>query len=190
MAVPEEPPDPEIMTIEIPEIPAIFPPAPVCEVFDDFSETGSVGWQRVNDNVMGGRSQGDLAFANNTMILSGSINLNGGGFTSVRAPLVRQILKPFEAVVITAKSDGRGYDLTFRDQNRRGISHRLGLDLTKSDNWQEVTIKLSGLQPAFFGRAVQADSFDKSEAREIGIILNDGLGGDYRLEVKMIKFCS
>ncbi len=160
-----------------------------CEVFDDFSGRQNVGWQRVNDNVMGGRSDGRYDFEEEMMVLRGSINLNGGGFTSVRAPLSPQVLSDFDSVLVTAKSDGRGYQLTFRDQNRRRLSHRLALDLMVGDDWQEVEIRFEDLKPAFFGRRVLADGFNKNQAREIGIILNDGLGGDYELILKEIKFC-
>ena len=162
---------------------------PSCQVFDDFSGNPNISWKIVNDNVMGGRSLGEAKIKDQTMTLSGSINLNGGGFTSVRAALSENTLEFYDSVVITAKSDGRGYDLTFRDQNQRRLSHRLGLNLPASDSWQEVTIYLADLEPAFFGRRIEAKAFNKSEAREIGIILNDGLGGDYQLIVKEIKFC-
>ena len=181
--IPESEPIPEPAVV-IPE------PTPKCLVFDDFTGNQTVGWQRVNDSVMGGRSLGNLDFQDQTMILSGSVNLNGGGFTSVRAPLPTGSLSPFDSVVITAKTDGRGYQLTFRDNNFGRLSHRLGLDLSSSPEWQTVTIKLADLEPAFFGQAVQAKGFDKNQAGEIGIILNDGQGGDYRLEVKEIKFCA
>ncbi len=174
-----EPPAPEI----------VLEKKPVCEVFDDFSGTQDVNWQRVNDNVMGGRSTGGFEIIDQSMVLSGSINLNGGGFTSVRAPLPKKILENFDAVTFLAKSDGRGYDLTFRDEARRNISHRAPLDLKASEAWQEVMIKFSDLAPAFFGRPIDAQSFNKDEAREIGIILNDGLGGGYELSLKEIRFC-
>lgn len=41
------------------------------------------GWNVRTDNVMGGRSSGSVKFDAGTMIFTGSINLNGGGFSSV-----------------------------------------------------------------------------------------------------------
>lgn len=50
---------------------------------------GSGGWQQsawrvVVDGVMGGRSTGNVDFTGDAMVFSGNINLNGGGFSSVR----------------------------------------------------------------------------------------------------------
>lgn len=41
-------------------------------------------WQAINDNVMGGVSQGNIHFSDNYAVFSGEISLeNNGGFTSV-----------------------------------------------------------------------------------------------------------
>ena len=174
-------------TIETPSAKIIEPE--VCEIFDNFEQNSPVRWQRVNDNVMGGRSEGDFEIKNNSMILKGSINLNGGGFTSVRALMPTGILEPYNQVVIKAKSDGRGYQLTFRDNNRRGISYQAPLNFSSEDRWQTAIINIADLAPTYFGRKVQADGFNKNQAREIGLILNDGNGGGYQLEIDEIKFC-
>jgi hypothetical protein len=42
-----------------------------------------------------------------------------------------------------------------------------------SEEFEEITIPFSDLQPAYFGRIVNSDPFDKESAREIGIILSD-----------------
>jgi len=42
-------------------------------------------WSVTVDGVMGGRSTGSVTFQDGMMIFSGSINLNGGGFSSVRS---------------------------------------------------------------------------------------------------------
>jgi hypothetical protein len=52
---------------------------------------GIKGWDQSKwlvqvDGVMGGRSSGSASFQNGAMVFSGSINLNGGGFSSVRKP--------------------------------------------------------------------------------------------------------
>eukprot|EP00441_Pelagodinium_beii_P047774 CAMPEP_0197621894 /NCGR_PEP_ID=MMETSP1338-20131121/2323_1 /TAXON_ID=43686 ORGANISM="Pelagodinium beii, Strain RCC1491" /NCGR_SAMPLE_ID=MMETSP1338 /ASSEMBLY_ACC=CAM_ASM_000754 /LENGTH=643 /DNA_ID=CAMNT_0043191467 /DNA_START=16 /DNA_END=1947 /DNA_ORIENTATION=- len=45
------------------------------------------GWYVQVDGVMGGKSTGDLAFSDSNLIFSGTINLQGGGFSSVRRSL-------------------------------------------------------------------------------------------------------
>ncbi len=167
------------------------PTEPQCTLFDDFSVPKKRAWVSVNDNVMGGRSFGDFDIKDETLTLKGTINLNGGGFTSIRVPLEPNALTDFTTVELRVKTDGRGYALTFRDTNRGGrLSHRLPLSLNASDDWQTVKINLNDLKPAFFGQYVNAKAFDKTKAREMGFILNDGLGGPYKLEIQTIKFCT
>jgi len=76
-------------------------PEPECVMYDNFAATKPSNWQIVNDNVMGGRSLGGYQLADEAMVLEGSINLNGGGFTSVRSALPPNVLKPFKAVLLT-----------------------------------------------------------------------------------------
>lgn len=50
---------------------------------------GADGWEEGQwyvqvDGVMGGKSSGNVEYSNGTMVFSGSINLDGGGFSSVR----------------------------------------------------------------------------------------------------------
>ncbi len=160
-----------------------------CVTFDDFTTDNQRRWRMVNDNVMGGRSLGDFAIENYTLLLFGSTNTNGGGFSSIRAPLSDGVLTAYDTIKLRAKSDGRGYQITFRDNNWQGVSHRTSLDFTTTNQWEELSIPFSTLTPAFFGRTVAADPFRKQNAREIGIIINDGQDGAFDLQIDAIELC-
>ena len=54
----------------------------------DFTEDNpATNWITVNDNVMGGRSEGGFSFKKKRLIFSGTTNTNGGGFSSPRSSL-------------------------------------------------------------------------------------------------------
>ena len=51
----------------------------------DFTASSSdLGWYVVNDNVMGGRSEGDIEQGQSKLRFAGRTNTNGGGFSLVR----------------------------------------------------------------------------------------------------------
>ena len=51
----------------------------------DFTgEQAGPGWYVVNDNVMGGRSEGDFEVGQGELRFAGRTNTNGGGFSSIR----------------------------------------------------------------------------------------------------------
>jgi len=165
-----------------------------CFVLADFeSEQANADWLVVNDNVMGGRSRGDRSFSKATMAFTGTINTNGGGFSSLRLPLATGVLTGFDRVVVQARSDGRSYRLTFADglegRNRR-VSFRAPLEFTTPGEWETVTVNLDDLAAEVFGQPVAADPFRPELATRIGIMLSDGVDGDFRLEVDHIRACA
>ena len=47
------------------------------------------GWYVQNDNVMGGRSEGDFNISSGQLIFAGNTNTNGGGFSSIRTQTLK-----------------------------------------------------------------------------------------------------
>ena len=62
-----------------------------------FSEENSE-WFSVNDNVMGGVSQGGAKITpNQTLLFSGELSLkNNGGFSSIRSPIITTSFKNYK----------------------------------------------------------------------------------------------
>ncbi|MEM8873539.1 MAG: CIA30 family protein [Planctomycetota bacterium] len=149
-------------------------------------------WRMVNDNVMGGRSLGDVEFIDGVMRFHGSINTNGGGFSSVRLRIEPGTLAGAEAIVMRVKSDGRQpYRLMVMDDQRwrgRLVSHRgeLPIDPERIGQWQTVTIDVDDLAPSWRGNSVNADELDPARAFEIGLNLNDTEDGPFELKVDWI----
>jgi hypothetical protein len=160
-----------------------------CIVIDSFEDlVEDSAWGVVNDGVMGGLSKGNITINNQNLTFAGNINTNGGGFSSIRRPLTSNILTTGTRITVKAISDGRTYRLTVREQGSN-TSHQAVLPFINSNELQEVSLLLNDLVPTRFGRNIQVRSLTPSKAREIGIILSDGINGPFSLELESIKVC-
>lgn len=170
-------------------------PDPNCRRVTDF-DAPDEGWFVVDDGVMGGRSGGALSIADSIMTFNGQVTTAGGGFTSVRYRLVGGELAGSTALRIRMRSDERTYGVTLEDNaevGQRSVSHRAEVDVADepdSDGWTTAIVTYDSLRTSVFGRAVEAPPFDPDFAREIGIIIADGVDGSFSLEVDWIDACS
>ncbi len=164
-----------------------------CDRLTDFdSAAANQLWTVVNDNVMGGRSLGELSFDAGTLVFEGDINTDGGGFSSVRLPLEPQALVPYDRIVFRARTDQRAYMVTFDDDlasRDRRVSHRAPIGFEASDAWQTVTVSFDDLFPAIFGRPIDDLPFRKDLASRLGLMISDGIDGPFRLEIEWIDLC-
>ena len=94
-------------------------------------------WYAVNDGVMGGLSSGGPEFKDGHLVFSGTINTNGGGFSSIRANVERGVMAGKTGLKYRIKSDGRIYRATFRTGERYGwreVSFQMELPPTQAGN--------------------------------------------------------
>ena len=170
--------------------PAATQPAGQTRLTDFDDEQHNARWQMTNDNVMGGRSEGDKRFEDGTMTFFGDINTNGGGFSSVRLPIEPGTLEGAKQLVLRVKPDDRGpYRLLVVDRagQPREILHRRDLAFPDGPGqWQTITVDLDQLQPSFHGEPTDAAPLDPATAVEIGFILNDTGDGPFELQVDWI----
>lgn len=143
-------------------------------------------WHRLDDGVMGGQSE-TVHEAKDGLHFAGTINTDGGGFTSIRAP-IHGIPKGTDAIRLLFRGDGKTYKLLLSDGNpstgspfARNPTWQADLPTevrTGSEEWQEMTIPLSGFFPAFGGRAEDRPSieheykFEPTEVRQVGLMLS------------------
>ncbi len=165
-----------------------------CVTIADFeSDAANEQWIVVNDGVMGGLSFGDRTFADGAMVFSGTINTDGGGFSSLRLPLSQGLIEDTDQVVIRARADARSYMVTFDDslpnRNQR-VSFRAPIEFVNPGEWETVTVQFADLFPAAFGTPVESEPFRNDLATRIGIMLGDGLDGEFKLEVDTIEVCA
>lgn len=147
-------------------------------------------WRTVNDNVMGGRSQGGSVIEDGQLVFAGVINTNGGGFSSVRREMQPGALEGTQGLVLSVKSDGRGYRLIAQTSARfrgRYVSYQAPIPVTPKGEWTAVRVAFSDFVPSVFGRTVPASVFSPEELTELGFIIADDVDGGFALSVRSVS---
>jgi len=182
------------------------------KLLTDFTDAASnERWYPRNDNVMGGKSPGELAIdagadagdgRSGILTMSGRIDLDGGGFTSVLMDVAKGgELPSFEGVRgirfrVRADADPhRPWRLRVEDGVRRPrfINFRglMTFNIARpTDQWQTVTVWLQHLRPTLSGRELDPadwEPLDVSSIRTLGVVLNDTGGGPYQLQIERIE---
>ncbi len=146
-------------------------------------------WVAVNDGVMGGRSSGSPQVANGKLEFSGELSLaNNGGFSSVRSVGHDFDLGDASAIVLRVRGDGRRYQLRLAtDARYRGmpVSYSAGFDTTAGE-WSEVRVPLASLEPTVRGSSLPGPPLNRSQVREIGLMIADRREGAFALAVDWI----
>lgn len=154
-------------------------------------EASEQPWRSVNDDVMGGRSDGEFSIVDNHLIFEGFINTDGGGFASVRAPLGPDALVGRALVRLRVRSQNPQlpYRVTFNDGSMRSVSFSGFLGLSSSTDWQEVEVRLDALKASRFGRPMDVP-FEPQNMSTMGLILSHDKDTSFKLEVDWIKACA
>jgi NADH dehydrogenase [ubiquinone] 1 alpha subcomplex assembly factor 1 len=147
-------------------------------------------WAAVNDNVMGGVSDGRVRMTDSgTVEFFGSISLeNNGGFASIRSRRVDMDLSSFDGLLVRVRGDGKRYDFNLRTNVRiMAGSYRAKFE-TNAEAWQEVYLPFADFEPTSFGR-VRNDlpALDSSKIRSFGLLISDKQEGPFAIEVDWIK---
>ena len=166
----------------------------LCQPIADFSTAAETDrWSAQNDDVMGGRSRGGPGFENGHLVFSGYTNMDGGGFSSIRARHARDAFAQADAVRLTLKSDGRDYQLSFRTGQRDGWQRRYAFRTTipasPVGEWSTIVVPLDQMSASIWGRKKNVD-FDKTRVSEYGLFIYDGITGPFSLAVKSLEVCS
>jgi transforming growth factor-beta-induced protein len=164
---------------------------PKSKLLTDFSDPAvAKSWVSVNDDVMGGVSQGSFRISDeNTLVFSGKLSLeNRGGFASIRSRPAELSLSGYDTIAVRVKGDGRTYYLNLRTSpsRRSAASYRAPVK-TKAQTWQEVRVPLKDFMYTAFGQPVAARSPEASNVRSVGFTLADKKAGPFRLEVGWIR---
>jgi monofunctional biosynthetic peptidoglycan transglycosylase len=156
----------------------------------DFSDSAEArNWIIVNDTVMGGRSQADLAVENDMLVFAGDLSLqNNGGFASTRRIYSPLSWNSKETLEIKVLGDGRSYQFRLRtNRNADGIAYVANFSTTK-DEVQVLTFNLKDFSPQFRGRIVRgAPSLNFSDIAQIGFMLADKNPGNFVLRISHIR---
>lgn len=146
-------------------------------------------WVSVNDNVMGGISEGKLKITQDkTLLFYGSLSLaNNGGFASVRCLPTQLALKQNDSICFQAKGDGREYTINLYTNKRlTAFSYKQSFK-TKKEEWINLTFPLDKFIATSFGRTIpNAAPIDPNEINSIGFMIGDKDIEPFQLELKNI----
>ena len=164
---------------------------PASKPVTDFSDAAAAGkWMSVNDNVMGGVSEGGFRITDDkTLEFSGNISLeNQGGFASIRTQSADLGLDGLDTIALRVKGDGRTYYLDLRAAKTfAAASYRAPLK-TQKDTWQEVRVPLKDFEYSVFGRRIAgAEALTANQVKSVGFTLADKQAGPFRLEIAWIS---
>ncbi len=166
-------------------IDAKSPSAP--QMLFDFEGADAADWSVENDGVMGGRSQGYVERTENTLVFTGEVVTEGGGFTSVRAPR-RVDLSDYDGIEVRVRGGGRTFQLDVDDGTRsRGREVNRRGPVPTSSGWDTVRVPFASLTASAYGEPVRVGPVDRSAIQSIGIYIIDGQDGPFRLEVDWIR---
>ena len=154
-------------------------------LFDFSNDDPKQNWIVVNDNVMGGRSEGGFSSKKKRLIFSGNTNTNGGGFSSIRTKPSDFDLGDKTGLHIRYKGDGRTYKLGVRLEGK-SVSYRS--NFTSGNGWQEVKIPFDEMDVSWRGRPLSKEEHPliKSKIRSIEFMIYDKQDGPFKLQVDWI----
>ncbi len=155
-------------------------------VVTDFQQT-QLEWQTVNDNVMGGVSEGGFALQDGTLLFSGATSLaNNGGFSSIRSKKSNLGLEGYDGLKVRVKGDGRSYKVALRASNTgRWIAYWADFD-TVQDEWLDIVVPFEDFVPTTFGRKLPGPKLNTALVNSVGFMMYDKAAGPFSLEVASI----
>lgn len=155
----------------------------------DFTAGSSdLGWYVVNDNVMGGRSEGDFELEQATLVFAGRTNTNGGGFSSIRTQPVRLDLSDHAGIRLRVLGDGRRYTWRLTTAARwrgRQISYWADFD-TREGAWTTVEVPFSRFVPNFRGYPLDGPALDPGQITGMGLMIYDKQDGPFELHLDSV----
>jgi monofunctional biosynthetic peptidoglycan transglycosylase len=155
-------------------------------LFEFSKPEDGAAWSAVNDNVMGGVSEGSLRLTDHrTALFSGQTSLeHHGGFSSVHSKTGTYDLSGFQGITIRCLGDGRRYKLFLRtDTSFDGVMYQADFEAPKGE-WVERFLAFRDFIPTHHGTVIQsAGPLAPSRIRFFGLLIADGQAGPFRLEI-------
>ncbi|MEJ2604502.1 MAG: CIA30 family protein, partial [Gammaproteobacteria bacterium] len=162
---------------------------PESHLVTDFKvESPDLGWYVVNDNVMGGRSEGGFELEPGGLHFSGRTNTNGGGFSSIRTAPMQLDLSPYAAIRLRVRGDGRRYTWRLTTDARhagRPVAYWAEFDTT-ADAWHTVDVPFTDFVPRFRGSELDGPPLDTSAITGMGLMIYDKRDGPF--EIRLASF--
>lgn len=156
---------------------------------DFTTDSDDLGWFTLNDNVMGGRSEGGFDLQDGELIFTGRTNTNGGGFSSIRTAPVKLDLSNHTGIRLALKGDGRRYTWRLATDARwrgREISYWADFD-TENREWSTADIPFANFVPKFRGRQLDGPALDPARITSMGLMIYDNQDGPFELHLGSVS---
>lgn len=154
----------------------------------DFAKERS--WQPLNDGVMGGLSEGRIAWEEGMHWVGQTRLENNGGFSSVRAAWGEYNFDGLSSITIRCRGEGGPFKLTMEMSQRWWMPYAYAA-FEPTANWQDFTIDVKDLtwSQAFTG---DMETLPLKQALgsviRLGFMKYDGTAQAFDLEVASIRF--
>ncbi len=152
----------------------------------DFTRnTADLGWYVVNDNVMGGRSDGGFSIDAGELLFEGRTNTRGGGFSSIRTREARLDLSEHTGIRLRILGDGRRYTWRLTTDARvygRPLGYWADFE-TVAGEWTTVDVPFSRFIPQFRGYRLDGPALDPARISGMGLMIYDGRDGPFNLKL-------
>lgn len=155
---------------------------------DFMPDTPNLGWYVVNDNVMGGRSEGDFRQEPGKLRFAGRTNTRGGGFSSIRTEPLQLDLSDYEGIQLRVKGDGRRYTWRLTSAARwrgRQLSYWADFE-TQSGALTTASIPFSSFVPRFRGVELDGPALDPKQITGMGLMIYDNQDGRFELQLTSV----
>jgi hypothetical protein len=141
-------------------------------------------WFSVNDNVMGGVSQGGLTRTpDGTAVFSGVLSFrNNGGFSTIQADFrAPQDWSAADGIWLRVRGDGKRYGVYLRD-SLQPLRYEATFETVRGE-WMTVQLPFTAFYPTYFGQRVRAKALDPSRIQSMSVLIEYQQEGAFALEL-------
>ena len=152
-------------------------------------QSPDLGWYIQNDNVMGGRSQGNFEISSNKLIFLGNTNTDGGGFSSIRTQPLQLDLSDRTGIRVHVMGDGRLYTWHLQtDALWRGRKVSYWADFsTSAGQVSSVDIPFTSFKPQFRGFKLDGPELNTQLITQLGLYIYDKNDGPFELTLLSVE---
>ncbi len=159
-------------------------------ILTDFTSTShDLGWYVLNDNVMGGRSEGNFRQEPGQLNFTGRTNTKGGGFSSIRTKPMQLDLSNHAGIQLRVKGDGRRYTWRLTTDARwrgRQVSYWADFE-THNGTWSTANIPFSSFVPQFRGYKLDGPALASGRITSMGLMIYDNQDGPFKLQLGSVQ---
>lgn len=160
-------------------------------IFDFAASQDRRAWEIIDDQIMGGASQGRQEWTDQgTLLFTGELcpEQNQDGFASLRSPAGTYNLSGRRQAVLRVKGDGKRYQFGLRiDRYFDGVTY-LAEFHAPANQWKEMSLPFEDFLPTHHGKILaNAAALDLTRIKSFVLLIGGRQEGSFRLELAWLK---